>query len=177
MVILHIPELRELWFRKELLEDERNGIPTKIVVFDTICEDEYFMTNAKDLNGFVKSDDVVGRVRVYEALVKGKLVNQAGVPESFRVLVKEFQALGLDVQVLNNDDELVEFKDIEESDDNEGAPRIDEIDLSKDLDGKDDMPPEPEDIHPYEEEEEEDSDDDLEFPDVLEDIDGEEGDL
>ncbi len=126
----------------------------------------------------VKADDIVGRVKVYEALVKGKLVNQAGVPESFRVLVKEFQALGLDVQVLNNDDELVEFKDIEESDDNEGAPRIDEIDLSKDFDGKEDMPPEPEDVPPYEEEEEEeDSLDDLEFPDVLEDIDGEEGDL
>ena len=125
----------------------------------------------------VKADDIVGRVKVYEALVKGKLVNQAGVPESFRVLVKEFQALGLDVQVLNNDDELVEFKDIEESEDNEGAPRIDEIDLTKDLDGKEEMPPEPEDIPPYEEEEEEDSFDDLEFPDVLEDIDGEEGDL
>ena len=62
----------------------------------------------------VKADDIVGRVKVYEALVKGKLVNQAGVPESFRVLVKEFQALCLDVQVLTNDDELLEFKDIEE---------------------------------------------------------------
>ena len=61
----------------------------------------------------VKSDDIVGRVKVYEALFKGKLVNQAGVPESFRVLVKEFQALGLDVQVLNDKDEIVEFKDIE----------------------------------------------------------------
>ena len=126
----------------------------------------------------VKADDIIGRVKVYEALVKGKLVNQAGVPESFRVLVKEFQALGLDVQVLNND-ELVEFKDIEESDENEDTPRIDEIDLSKEFGGKDEMPPEPEDIPPYEEEEEEDSLDDLEFPDVLddEDIDGEEGDL
>ena len=47
---------------KELLEDEKNGIPTKIVVFDTICEDDYFMTNVKDLNGFVKSDDVVAKM-------------------------------------------------------------------------------------------------------------------
>ncbi|MBE6155243.1 MAG: DNA-directed RNA polymerase subunit beta [Firmicutes bacterium] len=122
----------------------------------------------------VKADDIVGRVKVYEALVKGKLVNQAGVPESFRVLVKEFQALGLDVQVLNTDDELLEFKDIEESDENEGALRIDEIDLTKDMD-----PSEPEMEEPLpEEDDEEDVDfDDLEFPDVLEDIDEEEGDL
>ena len=43
----------------------------------------------------VKSDDVVGRVKVYEAIIKGQEINQAGVPESFRVLMKEFQALGL----------------------------------------------------------------------------------
>ena len=64
----------------------------------------------------VKADDIVGRVKVYEALVKGKTVNQAGVPESFRVLVKEFQALGLDMQVVTNDDEVVDFKDLEEDD-------------------------------------------------------------
>lgn len=46
----------------------------------------------------IKSDDVVGRVRVYEALVKGKPIPEPGVPESFRVLIKEFQALGLDIQ-------------------------------------------------------------------------------
>ena len=61
----------------------------------------------------VKSDDVIGRVKVYEALVKGKTIDTAGVPESFRVLVKEFQALGLDVQVLNNDDTLVDLKEME----------------------------------------------------------------
>ena len=64
----------------------------------------------------VKADDIVGRVKVYEALVKGKTVNQAGVPESFRVLVKEFQALGLDMQVVTNNDEVVDFKDLEEDD-------------------------------------------------------------
>jgi len=122
----------------------------------------------------VKADDIVGRVKVYEALVKGKLVNQAGVPESFRVLVKEFQALGLDVQVLNTEDELLEFKDIEESDENEGALRIDEIDLTKDMD----MPePEVEETSAEEDEEDDVDFDDLEFPDVLEDIDEEEGDL
>ena len=50
----------------------------------------------------VKSDDVVGRVKVYEALVKGNKIDQAGVPESFRVLIKEFQALGLDIQIIND---------------------------------------------------------------------------
>ena len=127
----------------------------------------------------VKADDIVGRVKVYEALVKGKLVNQAGVPESFRVLVKEFQALGLDVEVLNNDDEIVSFKEIEESDENEGALRIDEIDLTKDMDTPE--VPEPEDVpeeEPYEDEEDEEVDfDDLEFPDVLDGMDEEEGDL
>ena len=124
----------------------------------------------------VKADDIVGRVKVYEALVKGKIVNQAGVPESFRVLVKEFQALGLDVEVLNNDDEIVPFKEIEENDENEGTLRIDEIDLTKDMDQ--DIAPEPE--EPMEEEADEDEEvdfDDLEFPDVLSDMDEEEGDL
>ena len=124
----------------------------------------------------VKADDIVGRVKVYEALVKGKLVNQAGVPESFRVLVKEFQALGLDVEVLNNDDEVVSFKEIEESDENEGALRIDEIDLTKDMEPE--VVPEPEDVPEEDIEEDDEVDfDDLEFPDVLSDMDEEEGDL
>ena len=76
----------------------------------------------------VKSDDVVGRVKVYEALVKGKTINQAGVPESFRVLIKELQALGLDIQVLNKDNELVDFKDMEEEEDKEETVMIEQID-------------------------------------------------
>jgi hypothetical protein len=75
----------------------------------------------------VKSDDVVGRVKVYEALVKGKTIDTAGIPESFRVLVKEFQALGLDVQVLNNDDTLVDLKDMERDDDDSDTLKIDEL--------------------------------------------------
>jgi DNA-directed RNA polymerase subunit beta len=50
----------------------------------------------------IKSDDVIGRVKVYESLVKGNSVNQAGVSESFRVLIKELQALGLDIQIVNS---------------------------------------------------------------------------
>ena len=63
----------------------------------------------------VKSDDVVGRVKVYEALVKGNPIPKSGVPESFRVLIKEFQALGLDITVLNEEGKYVELKELEES--------------------------------------------------------------
>jgi DNA-directed RNA polymerase subunit beta len=57
----------------------------------------------------VKSDDVVGRVKTYEAIVKGENVLEPGVPESFKVLVKELQSLGLSVEVLNEDEERVAF--------------------------------------------------------------------
>jgi DNA-directed RNA polymerase subunit beta len=77
----------------------------------------------------VKSDDVVGRVRVYEALVKGKTVEGAGVPESFRVLIKEFQALGLNVEIVDNNNVPHELKELEaEDDDSNDAITIDEID-------------------------------------------------
>ncbi len=76
----------------------------------------------------VKSDDVVGRVRVYEALVKGKTVPSAGVPESFRVLIKEFQALGLDIQIINKNGELKDVKELEREEDKDDTPvTIDEI--------------------------------------------------
>ncbi len=61
-----------------------------------------------------KSDDVVGRVKVYESLVKGTPLPKPGVPESFRVLIKEFQALGLDITVLNDEGNFVDFKEVEE---------------------------------------------------------------
>ena len=70
----------------------------------------------------VKSDDVVGRVRVYEALVKGKPVPAPGVPESFRVLIKEFQALGLDVQMINRDGSLKDIKSLEDEEDKDDTP-------------------------------------------------------
>jgi DNA-directed RNA polymerase subunit beta len=63
----------------------------------------------------IKSDDVVGRVKVYEALVKGTPIPKSGVPESFRVLIKEFQALGLDITVLNEEGNYVELKELEEA--------------------------------------------------------------
>ncbi|MBQ3011593.1 MAG: DNA-directed RNA polymerase subunit beta [Oscillospiraceae bacterium] len=65
----------------------------------------------------VKSDDVTGRVRTYEAIVKGNNIPEPGVPESFKVLVKELQALCLDVRVLDKDGNEIELKDEEEDDD------------------------------------------------------------
>ena len=62
----------------------------------------------------VKSDDVVGRVKTYEAIVKGENIQEPGVPESFKVLVKELQSLCLDVKVLTEDKKEIELKEIEE---------------------------------------------------------------
>ncbi|AYW49384.1 MAG: DNA-directed RNA polymerase subunit beta [Tetragenococcus halophilus] len=64
-----------------------------------------------------KSDDVVGRVKTYEAIVKGEPIPKPGVPESFRVLVKELQSLGLDMRVLDNENEEVELRDMDDEDD------------------------------------------------------------
>ncbi|RNC62996.1 MAG: DNA-directed RNA polymerase subunit beta [Candidatus Dichloromethanomonas elyunquensis] len=62
----------------------------------------------------VKSDDVVGRVKTYEAIVKGENIPEPGVPESFKVLIKELQSLGLDVSVLSEEDQAIEIKDLDE---------------------------------------------------------------
>ncbi|MFC5987920.1 DNA-directed RNA polymerase subunit beta [Marinicrinis lubricantis] len=65
----------------------------------------------------VKSDDVVGRVKTYEAIVKGENVPEPGVPESFKVLIKELQSLGMDVKILSEDEEEIIMKEIDEDDD------------------------------------------------------------
>ena len=64
-----------------------------------------------------KSDDVVGRVKTYEAIVKGEPIPKPGVPESFRVLVKELQSLGLDMRVLDIDNQEIELRDMDDEDD------------------------------------------------------------
>ena len=76
-----------------------------------------------------KSDDVVGRVKVYESIVKGTPLPSPGIPEAFRVLIKEFQALGLNITVINNDDEEVGFKELENLEDSEenDTPLVEEI--------------------------------------------------
>lgn len=62
----------------------------------------------------VKSDDVVGRVKTYEAIVKGENVPEPGVPESFKVLIKELQSLGLDVKILSSDEQEIEMRELED---------------------------------------------------------------
>ena len=79
-----------------------------------------------------KSDDVVGRVKVYESIVKGTPLPNPGIPEAFRVLIKEFQALGLDISVINNNDEVIGFKELESYDEDEDdTPLIEEVSKEK----------------------------------------------
>ena len=109
----------------------------------------------------VKSDDVVGRVKAYESIVKGDNIPEPGVPESFKVLIKELQAIGLDIKVLNEDAKEIAIRDEEDEDINEKARSLD-----LDVEGVDEngaAPPPPADD--YEEnaeaEEEESADEDL----------------
>ncbi len=95
----------------------------------------------------VKSDDIVGRVKTYEAIVKGHNIPQSGVPESFKVLVKELQSLGLDIKVLDKagdeidlkqsfeDDEDVSFRAAEEEDDRYSDPDAFSVQEDGEMDG------------------------------------------
>ena len=88
----------------------------------------------------VKSDDVVGRVKTYEAIVKGQNIPKPGIPESFKVLIKELQSLGLDVKVLDKDDEEIDLKQNFDDDDDIGfKPSEDTFDeqhvVTDELDG------------------------------------------
>ncbi|MDF1496175.1 DNA-directed RNA polymerase subunit beta [Caproiciproducens sp. CPB-2] len=87
----------------------------------------------------VKSDDVVGRVKTYEAIVKGQNIPKPGVPESFKVLIKELQSLGLDVKVLNQNNEEIDLKQNFDDDDDMGFnpsdESFDEPNVADDLEG------------------------------------------
>ena len=87
----------------------------------------------------MKSDDTVGRVKTYEAIVKGQNIPTPGIPESFKVLIKELQSLGLDIKVLDKDNEEIDLKqNFDEDDDmglNRGDPMFDEENVADDLDG------------------------------------------
>ena len=126
----------------------------------------------------VKSDDVIGRVKVYESIIKGQEINQAGVPESFRVLMKEFQALGLDVSIIDDEGRSIQLKEIEDAEDKEDLKfNIDDIDnpakeipkeeisFDEEIDENDD----------YEDEDDFDDEEDEEFPEDFEDDFDEEG--
>ncbi len=73
-----------------------------------------------------KSDDVIGRVKVYESIVKGEEINQAGIPESFRVLMKEFQALGLDISIIDDEGHNLDLKELEDDETKEELVAFDE---------------------------------------------------
>ena len=106
----------------------------------------------------VKSDDVVGRVKVYESIIKGQEINQAGVPESFRVLMKEFQALGLDISIIDDEGKTLELKEIEEAEDQEDTKlNMDEVDKAPAVPVIDD-----ENDNEYEDDEEDEFEDELE---------------
>jgi DNA-directed RNA polymerase subunit beta len=81
----------------------------------------------------VKSDDVVGRVKTYEAIVKGENVPEPGVPESFKVLIKELQSLGLDVKILNAEDREIEMRDLEDEDEANQADKLSLDSETKDM--------------------------------------------
>ena len=83
----------------------------------------------------VKSDDVVGRVKTYEAIVKGQNIPKPGIPESFKVLIKELQSLGLDVKVLDKDNQEIDLKQNFDEDDDMGFQHFDEQNVADDLEG------------------------------------------
>lgn len=85
----------------------------------------------------VKSDDVVGRVKTYEAIVKGESVPEPGVPESFKVLIKELQSLGMDVKMLTINDEEVELRDLDEEDEHQPADAIMNVAMVKEEESAD----------------------------------------
>ena len=112
----------------------------------------------------IKSDDVVGRVRVYEALVKGKPIPTPGVPESFRVLIKEFQALGLDIQIVNKDGSLKDVKELEDDEDKEDTPvSIEEISKVEDTESDNTDESDYEDVQDEDVDDLEPTDEDLEY--------------
>lgn len=107
----------------------------------------------------VKSDDVVGRVKTYEAIVKGQNVPKPGIPESFKVLIKELQSLGLDIKVLDKDNNEIDLKQTFDDDDDMGLQPVDDeafanVEVEGDMEG-----------YAYEEPEVEESDfsDELDF--------------
>ena len=112
-----------------------------------------------------KSDDVMGRVKVYESIVKGNPLPEPSIPESFRVLIKEFQALGLNISVINNDDQVIGINELEGDDDDDEVPIAEEIPKSDLFSGIED---ENEALDDEFEDEEFDSDYDDEFSDEFE---------
>lgn len=97
----------------------------------------------------VKSDDVVGRVKAYEAIVKGQNIPEPGVPESFKVLIKELQSIGLDIRVLSGDSKEIIIHDDDDDDDRAVRKKADDMGVDVGSYGDHDVkPPEPEEPPP-----------------------------
>ncbi len=97
----------------------------------------------------VKSDDVVGRVKAYEAIVKGQNIPEPGVPESFKVLIKELQSIGLDIRVLSGDSKEIIIHDDDDDDDRAVRKKADDMGVDVGTYGDHDVkPPEPEEPPP-----------------------------
>ena len=113
----------------------------------------------------VKSDDIVGRVKTYEAIVKGENIPEPGIPESFKVLIKEMQSLCLDVKVLTEDNEEIEIKETSEIEDIPAIEDMVDIDIEGEEPDEDDgeenvdVDDEDEDFEEYNEDEPEDFED------------------
>lgn len=103
----------------------------------------------------VKSDDVVGRVKAYEAIVKGNNIPEPGVPESFKVLIKELQSIGLDIKVLSGESKEIDIKDEEEEEIRANRANAEKIAVAE--------PPQPPDIEPDDVPDDNQNDDDLDF--------------
>ena len=93
----------------------------------------------------VKSDDVVGRVKAYEAIVKGNNIPEPGVPESFKVLIKELQSIGLDIKVLSGDSKEIVIRDEDDDDDRAIREKAKETGVEVGNYGKHDVPVPPKD--------------------------------
>ena len=98
----------------------------------------------------VKSDDVVGRVKTYESIVKGENVPKSGIPESFKVLIKELQSLGLDVKVLDDDDnEVIIKEDLDDDDSDAKMVKYDDYEVI-DIQSEPEQPAENEEVDDFE---------------------------
>ena len=117
----------------------------------------------------VKSDDVIGRNKTYEAIVKGLPISEPGIPESFKVLIKEFQSLGLDIKILTKENQEVSLNELS-MDDSEPAPLMPkQKDVPDDIEL--DIESEPTDIISEQEKEQEDLFDNFDESSLFEDFD------
>ena len=119
----------------------------------------------------VKSDDVTGRVKTYEAIVKGQNIPTPGVPEAFKVLVKELQSLALDVKVLDKEGNVIELSSLGDDDDDMAPNLVSESDVGETVTDENEMKDSFTEEHPDDDDDFGGADDDDVFDDGIEDVD------